>query len=395
MEIVLELLKGFGRLFMHPLTYFFILVAFFIGLSRVKRERKNFHVRVFDFVLELKHLFVPGIIIGLILSVASVLLGTYLSIGTIVLMAIFTVVLSGPWTFRWLSPVYIVGLTMIVSLLIPEHTGLTGVLGKWANEARQSDLPSLMVLLALLMLAEGYLIWRWGNRGTSPAIVTSKRGQDVGAHFSQKLWVVPLFVLIPGNGLQELFSWWPVLDVHHQSFSFFFVPFSIGFFQRVQGMLPVHSISMTGKRVFFVGIFIALATIAVFFYPAASVFIAGFAILVREFITIRQRLRDESSSFFFSKRERGLVVLSTIPKSPAEKMGLGVGEVIMKVNGIAISNVQEFYEALQTNRAYCKLEVADVHGEVRFAQRALYDGEHHELGILFVQDYKKRKPAVV
>jgi hypothetical protein len=34
----------------------------------------------------------------------------------------------------------------------------------------------------------------------------------------------------------------------------------------------------------------------------------------------------------------------------------------------------------------CKLEVFDTNGEARFEQRALYEGEHYELGILFVQD---------
>ncbi len=54
MDFALELLKGIGRLFLHPLTYLFLLVSFFVGLSRVKRERQNFHVRVFDFILEAK-----------------------------------------------------------------------------------------------------------------------------------------------------------------------------------------------------------------------------------------------------------------------------------------------------------------------------------------------------
>ncbi|MCG3017805.1 hypothetical protein KZ288_29165, partial [Escherichia coli] len=73
MEVVIEILKGAGKLFIHPLTYLFLLVSFFVGLARVKRERKNFHVRVFDFILEAKYLFFPGIIIGVILSICTVL----------------------------------------------------------------------------------------------------------------------------------------------------------------------------------------------------------------------------------------------------------------------------------------------------------------------------------
>ncbi len=48
-----------------------------------------------------------------------------------------------------------------------------------------------------------------------------------------------------------------------------------------------------------------------------------------------------------------------------------------------------FYKALQKNRAYCKLEVFDVNGEIRFVQGALFEGDHHELGILTIEDKKK------
>lgn len=70
-------------------------------------------------------------------------------------------------------------------------------------------------------------------------------------------------------------------------------------------------------------------------------------------------------------------------------MGLGVGELITKANGVLINNEESFYEALQKNRAHCKLEVLDVNDQIRFVQRALYEGDHHELGILFVQDEKQ------
>jgi hypothetical protein len=65
------------------------------------------------------------------------------------------------------------------------------------------------------------------------------------------------------------------------------------------------------------------------------------------------------------------------------------------VNGHAVKTVEEFYQFLQKNRAFCKLEVIGFNGEIRFVQRALYDGEHHELGILFVIDEKKWETEAV
>jgi S1-C subfamily serine protease len=115
----------------------------------------------------------------------------------------------------------------------------------------------------------------------------------------------------------------------------------------------------------------------------------------REIITIRQRINDNAAAFYFSKRDQGLMILGILPHSPAEKMNLQVGEMIMKVNGQAVKTVEEFYEALQKNGAFCKLEVIGYNGEIRFVQGALYVGEHHELGILFVQDDKKWETEAV
>lgn len=89
------------------------------------------------------------------------------------------------------------------------------------------------------------------------------------------------------------------------------------------------------------------------------------------------------------------MILGILLNSPASKMDLKVGEIISKVNGQSVRDEKGFYEALQRNRAHCKLDVLDVNGEVRFVQRALYEGDHYELGILFVQDEKKWDSEVI
>jgi PDZ domain-containing secreted protein len=72
-------------------------------------------------------------------------------------------------------------------------------------------------------------------------------------------------------------------------------------------------------------------------------------------------------------------------------MDLKPGEMIVKVNGISPTNVDEFYNALQskTTGAFCKMEVIDTNGELRLVQHAIYEGEHHELGLIFVEQEHK------
>lgn len=69
-------------------------------------------------------------------------------------------------------------------------------------------------------------------------------------------------------------------------------------------------------------------------------------------------------------------------------MGLRIGEMISKVNSIPVQDKNQLYIALQKNSAHCKLEVFDNDGEIRFVQRALFEGDHHELGLLLIPDEK-------
>lgn len=164
------------------------------------------------------------------------------------------------------------------------------------------------------------------------------------------------------------------------------IPYIAGFGQRVQGSLPEVSIRITAKRVMILGIIVAVFGAAALWWTPLAGAAACIAVLGRLFLSLRQRLNDNAAPFYFSKRDQGLMVLGIIPNTPADDLELKIGEIITKVNGIPVKHVSDFYEALQKNRAFVKLEIIGLNGEIRFDQRASYEGEHHELGILFVQD---------
>jgi predicted metalloprotease with PDZ domain len=80
------------------------------------------------------------------------------------------------------------------------------------------------------------------------------------------------------------------------------------------------------------------------------------------------------------------MVLGVIPGSPAEALGITAGQTIVRVNGVRVAVKEDLHRALRQNPAYVKLELADENGEIRFMQRALYAGEHHQLGIILAPD---------
>ncbi|MCM3115291.1 PDZ domain-containing protein [Neobacillus sp. MER 74] len=386
---LVELLKGTGKLFLHPVLYYLVFLAAILGVRRVKRERKNFHIRAHDAYFELRQLFPPGILIGLVISVIVIAAGITVPFATILLIAGFTFLWSLTTNVRWVSPAYTMGAAFFSIILIAENHWSIPLFSKSFAALSDKIYPSIVVLLGLMLIAEGMLILKNGSFGTSPKLAKSKRGQNVGLHEGKRLWMLPIFLLIPGNALQLPFDWWPVFHLGAKEYSLIFVPFAIGFHQQVKGMLPKIAIELHGRRVILLGVFVTILSVLGYWFPLSSIVTAALAVLGREFIILLAGMKDDNLPFYFSKKNQGLMIIGVIPESPASKMDLQVGEVVTKANGVLVRDEKVFYEALQKNRAHCKLEVLDTNGEIRFVQRALYEGDHHELGILFVQDDRK------
>lgn len=390
-----ELIEGIGLLFLHPLFYGFIFVAFLIGLKRVKRERKEFKVKVHPVIDNLIFSLLPGILIGLIGSVIFVTAGVTLPIGMITLIGLMYAVLALTMKTRFMAPAYAVSLAAIAGLLLPKlNTGMA-LVDKWIEDIQNTPLDSLAVILGVLLIQEGVLIlWKGADR-TSPRLFKGKRGHYVGAHEATRFWIVPQFLVLPVGSIPVL-DWWPLFPMGAVGFSFFLVPFAIGYRQLVTHTLPVEAIKHLGKQVTLLGILVLAIAAAGHFYnlPLLIAIAIAAGLAGRELITLITSQRDDTRPSLFVQRDKGVIILAVVPGTPAAKMGLKVGEIIVKVNGVTLTHETSLYKALQINAAYCKLEVLDLNGEIRFVQGSLYQNEHHQLGVLLVHDVVERNIAV-
>ncbi|MGV6972476.1 S1C family serine protease [Bacillus halotolerans] len=388
-----ELLKSAGLFFLHPLFWFFVIVSLVFGYVRIKRERKTFHTRIADIYDELKFTYTKGLIPGILLSIVLGVLGISIPLGMLAIIAVMTAAAALTLRANWMSAAYIVSVSMLIGFGLQVNQAEPfldrfpqGFAVMW---------PALAVFLGLLVIAEGAVAYRSAHVKTSPGLVVSSRGLPIGQQLANRIWLLPLFILVPGNGLESHLSWWPVFSVPGGSFHFLWIPYFVGFGQRVQGSLPETSIRITAKRVCILGLIVsALGAASLLWTPLAGAAVCA-AVLGRIFLSVKQRVNDNAAPFYFSKRDQGLMVLGIIPNTPAEDLELKIGEIITKVNGVPVKHVSDFYEALQRNRAYVKLEIIGLNGEIRFDQRASYEGEHHELGILFVKDDREDEAAAL
>ena len=388
LEWVYELLRGLGRLFLHPMFYYVFILAALLGIARVKRERHDFHVRAENAYYEVQQVLPLGLILGLILSIVMIVIGIVIPIEMIIFVALFTFILSLTTKMRWLAPVYTVGLAFFATLFFLSKEWAFPLVESGTPDWNINLLPPMAVLLGLIVIAEGIFISKNGIKGTSPKIIISKRGLRVGIHEVSRVWMLPVFLLIPGDAISAPFSWWPVFSIGSETYSILVVPFAIGFYQQIYSALPAVVLKQFGKKVINLGIILTVLSVVGYWVPLASIVVVALAMIARELLSMRLRLKEENSPLYFSRKQKGVMILGVIPDTPAEKMGLGIGEVITKANGIHVNSEDSFYDALEINRAHCKLEVVDVNDQIRFVQRALYEGDPYKLGILFVLDEK-------
>lgn len=387
-----EVLKGIGRFFLHPVFYYALLLALVSGAARVKRERNDFHIRVYKRSLELRSLFPAGLICGLILSALSVAAGVEVSWPVLAAVAAATILFSLVGQFRFLSPAFTLGIPVLLFFVF---TWLPVQLPDWMSGTTDAMVAGLSILAGLLLLAEGVLLRTSGTKHVSPKLRKSRRGLNVGAFVAKKLWLVPVVCFLPAGPLSVTASWWPVVNWGGHTFSLVLVPFLIGFQHQIQSTLPQSALKRIGTWVIWAGIMTTAIGAAGLYFPYFPAAAAVFAIVARAWISIRHRMRENNAPYYFTQQNNGMIILGIIPGSKAEKMGLSIGEVISKCNGEPVRNTDEFYRALQKSPAYCKLEVIDTNGEMRFAQGALYEGEHHELGILTVENNLNGEPNQV
>ena len=385
--MVMDLFQMIAIFFLYflanPIFYLWLILLYFLSKKRVKEERISFHTRVFRRLADYTIPFLPGLLTGVFLSIVTIGLGLIISWEWITVIVVLYVFFALTLQVQWLTPTYVLGFLLLFYGLEPLLGSMEYVAPIYA-ELGNIPLVIVATILVLFMIAEGFLIRYHGATYSSPRLERSKRGKWVGLHVAKRIWLVPVVFFIP-EGMIPTITHWPVFSVGDVTLQPVFIPFLIGFTQRVRGSIPRMPIQAMGSRVIGLGLLLSLFAIGSYYIPVLAVVLGGLAIVFRELLSYQAKIHEGKQPIFFSTQTKGCIILGVLPNSPAAKMNLEIGETIVKVNGQEVNTETGFYEALQINSAFCKLEVLNHDGEIRFAQGALYDGEHHQLGVLLVK----------
>lgn len=282
----------------------------------------------------------------------------------------------------------ILGGAVLVARWFPQGADIVWLSEVW-GQLNSISLPSLFAFVALLHLIEALLIFLAGSKRGTPIYLEGKRGKLVGGYQLQHFWLVPVFVLVEGGQatLPVLYQGWPFFTTSSTAvYSLLLVPAVLVFSEQVTSSRPEQKAKFMAQGLAAYSLLLLGMAVATQYAPSLSVLTLLVAIGGHEALAVYSRWKEGKHPPYYVHPRDGVKILAVIPYSPAEKMGLRAGEVIVKVNGMAVKERKELYQALTCNLAFCKLEVINLEGHLKFAKSSLYETDHHQLGVILAPD---------
>lgn len=384
---LLEFGKGIGKVFLNPLLYWSIVLITLVGIRRIKQERRDFGTKVFDIFSEWKGTIGFSVFIGLFYSVVTIAIGMVVTYEVLIILSIVTILLSLTLRFSFLSPSYTFGITFFVLMLFPlvaDNVTFIPSLG-------EVNYSVIAILLALFLFVEAHFLSRIKIYETYPGLEKGARGSWIGKHVIKKFSIIPFFTLVPAGLIEPFAPYWPFLFIGGENYALVLIPVVLGFEFVVRGSLPYKTANQIALQLLALAVVVLAIAIGSIFLPWLTIVAVVVAIIGREILNYRHRSKDNAKSSYFNHTNDGLKVLGIIPGSPADRLQILIGETVMKVNGNRIQSEDDLYEALQQTGSFFKVELLDHNGEVRFIQSAMYEGDHHELGLLFAGEPYRTK----
>ncbi|GFZ97809.1 cell division topological determinant MinJ [Paenibacillus marchantiophytorum] len=383
-----RLLQAVGQLFVNPFYYIGILFIVLHYRKQIQMERKLFHTRLHSLLNETWRTILWGWIGGIGASIVMLFVGVSIEADVIILLWVLTAVLV-LFRVRFICLAYAVGILGIAQVLLSwlPSEAIQGAFPVFEIVAG-ADIPSLLVIVAVLHLLEGFLVGFQGARMASPLFLEGKRGQIVGAQQLQGFWPVPLFLLVPLAGGNSAGLPWETLFGSNlaSGWTLLAFPAMIGFTELTISKLPRRQARFSASMLYLYGLILFGAAMLAHYWSPIVLVAAVLSIGLHEGLIRYNQWLEAKQIPFYVHSQRGLMVLSVVPGSPAQELGIQVGEILHKVNGHKIKTKTDLHVAMGLNSAFCRLEVLNEQGEVRFLHRALYAGEHHQLGIILAPD---------
>lgn len=260
---------------------------------------------------------------------------------------------------------YLWGLALLLMLLNPRFLCFSYAGGLISLSALilgrpQVDVPHLMGLVAVLHIVEALLIRLSGHLGAIP-VYTSHRGQVVGAFNMQKFWPIPIAALalitlppwLPPGAAVPMPDWWPLIrpafmpEPEQALFVVLPVAAGLGYGDLALSSRPEEKSKLSARNLAFYSLTLLGLSILASYYRPLTWLAALFGPLGHEYTIWLGRWAETRGEPLYVPSDLGARILDVVRNSPAAKLGLRSGDILLKVNGWPVRDRETLGAALE------------------------------------------------
>ena len=370
------ILKLIGSYLLTPVLWLGILYVIISYNQRINKERKQFRVAINKDFYEGRNFIKYGLLFFVIGSLISMILGLTLPTNSVYIYQILVVLAFLINGFSTTSMLLVMTAAGILELVVPRFITFFG------DVFPEISGPSWLLLIFISILADYYLPRKMKMHPLSPRIKSGKRGRNIATYLGRETVVFPLLVLIPSGTLSSTLNFWPVFNISNQKFSLILFPIFISTSVKVIKRAKERVIQDKLKNIeLLLGLTFVLIVLTKFM---SKLFLISLIILtvVSIFFEIKLRKKEKDANSWYVETDEGIRIISVQPETPAAKMKLQPGDVILTCNNRVVNSEEEFYQALQLNSAYCHVKVRTYEGDLRIAESAIFMDSPHEIGLI-------------
>lgn len=370
------ILKFIGSYLLTPVLWLGILYVIISYNQRINKERKQFRVAINKDFYEGRNFIKYGLFFFVMGSLISMILGLTLPTNSVYIYQILVVLAFLINGFSTTSMLLVMTAAGILELVVPRFITFFG------DVFPEISGPSWLLLIFISILADYYLTRNMKKHPLSPKIKSGKRGRNIATYLGRETVVFPLLALIPSGTLSSTLNFWPVFNIGNQKFSLILFPIFISTSVKVIKRAKERVIQDKLKNTeLLLGLTFVLIVLTKFM---SKLFLISLIILtvVSIFFEIKLRKKEKDANSWYVETDEGIRIISVQPETPAAKMKLQPGDVILTCNNRVVNSEEEFYQALQLNSAYCHVKVRTYEGDLRIAESAIFMDSPHEIGLI-------------
>lgn len=317
-----------------------------------------------------------GMLSGLLASFVIVILGITIDYKAILIIwpvAIFLMLFNQ----RYMCFSYAAGIISLVSLLFG-----------WPK----IDVSAIIALVGVLHLMESALIFFDGHKSSLPVYIEQSRFKPAGAYVMQKMWPIPLVVLVIPDATAQLSGggvsmpqWWPIFKPQGVGSMLAIFPLV-----AILGYADIAITQAPRDRAKRSGIWLAIYSIVVIVLATVSSrvywvkYLAAISAPVLHELMIKLSKKGQlEGEPVFSVPWKGVRILEVFPEGIGASIGLKQGDIILAMNGKSVNSIKAIDEILDEKFSYVWLDVKRGNETLVLEAQDFQEGIF-DLGVMFV-----------